>query len=86
MLATAGRCYTGLHKKIYRENRGKKKANKDEDYMNWSVLTVEQKNLAKLCFHERLKFILLLRLLNDLHFGPLFFNYFSQLVSLILIP
>lgn len=42
MLATAGRCYTGLNKKIYRENR-EKKANKDEDYMNWSVLQLTKK-------------------------------------------
>lgn len=85
MLATAGRRYTGLNKKIYRENR-EKKGEQGRGLHELKCITVDQKILTKLCFHERLKFILLLRLLNDLHFGPLFFNYFSQLVILILIP
>lgn len=85
MLATAGRCYTGLNKKIYRENR-EKKGEQGRGLHELKYITVDQKILTKLCFHERLKSILLLRLLNDLHFGPLFFNYFSQLVSLISIP
>ena len=85
MLATAGRCYTGLNKKIYRENR-EKKGEQGRGLHELKYITVDQKILTKLCFHERLKSILLLRLLNDLHFGPLFFNYFSQLVILILIP
>ena len=85
MLATAGRRYTGLNKKIYRENR-EKKGEQGRGLHELKYITVDQKILTKLCFHERLKSILLLRLLNDLHFGPLFFNYFSQLVSLISIP
>lgn len=43
MLATAGRCYTGMNKNFYRENR-EKRSNKVEDYKNWSLLQLIKKD------------------------------------------